>query len=178
MALRAIKDFAIPFQKDEELYWRYFLSKEIEEPSQEETSIEPAQKQIDEEKIQEFVEEKREKKKREKKKFVKKIEKPKKGNEKFLVRVKEFLSKENVEIIGIESFSKNDIMLKVRINGEERAFIAYNKKKIEEKDLINANKKAERLGLKYMVLSLGELAKKTKELVDAIKNLSGVEKID
>ncbi|MFH1365268.1 MAG: hypothetical protein ABIH28_01645 [archaeon] len=167
VALRAIKDFAIPFEKENKLYWRYFiiLEKEIK--------LESIKKEIE-------ISEKKavEKPKKEKKKSAKKTEKRKKGNEQFLLRVKEFLSKENIEIISIESFSKEGIILKVKTNGEEKALIAYSKKKIEEKDLINANKRAENLRLKYILLSLGEPTKKIKDLMEAIKNLSGIEKIE
>jgi len=202
IALRAIKDFAIPFEENNELCWRYFIigepeketsprlgqSKEeiIEETissninqskeTKEETSSRLGQSK---EKIEILEEIKKETpKKAQKKKAPKKIIKSKKGNDKFLARVKDFLSKENIEIIGIESFSKEALVLKVKTTEGERAFVAYNKKKIEEKDLISANKKAEELGLSYLVLSLEEPSKKIKELIEAIKNLSGIEKIE
>jgi len=170
VAMRAIKDFAIPFEKDGELYWKYFI---VQIPVEKENIT------ILETPIEEEKEEKKEKpKKVQKKKPAKKIQKSKKGNDKFLAKVKEFLAKENIEIKGIESFSKEGIVLKVQTNGEEKAFIAYNKKRIDEKDLINANQKAEELGLKYIILSLEEPSKKIKELIEAIKNLSGIEKIE
>lgn len=167
VALRAIKDFAIPFEKNEELHWRYFVTKEpeavVEKPVEKEKEVkkQPAEKP-----------------KTEKKKAPKKVEKAKKGNDKFLSKVKDFLSKEGIELMDIESFSKEGIVLKVKTNGEEKALIAYNKKKIEEKELINASKKAEELGLKYIILGLGEPSKKIKEVIKAVKNLSGIEKIE
>lgn len=170
VALRAIKDFAIPFEKDEMLYWRYFIVKESE--------IEIGKKEAKEAKIPEALPKPTRTRKKVEKKPAKKAEKSKKGNEKFLSRVKEFLSKENIEIIGIEDFNKECLVLVVKSNEEEKAFIAYNKKKITEKDLVNASKKAEELGLKYIILSLGEPSKKIKETIDAVKNLSGIEKIE
>jgi hypothetical protein len=172
VAIRAIKDFAIPLEKEGELYWKYFIVDEKE--------VKIEQKEIKEE-VSKITEESLKPvklKKIPKKRPVKKSEKSKKGNDKFLARVKEFLSKENIEIIGIESFSKEGLVLRVKANGEEKAFVAYNKKRIEEKDLTNANKKAEELGLKYIILSLEEPSKKVKELIEAVKNLSGIEKID
>jgi len=197
IALRAIKDFAIPFEKNEELYWKYFTvsekdSKEdVEESKKMEIEIsekkepeeeskrrglgeEPEKKELEVEKLKQKIKSKKE----QKKKSIKKIEKTKKSNEKFLARVKEFLSKENIELVDIESFSKEEIVLKVKTSEGERAFISYNKKRIEEKDLINANKKAEELGLKYIILSLGEPSKKIKDVIGAVKNLSGIEKIE
>jgi len=173
VALRTIKDFAIPFEKDEELYWKYFIIKEKDIGKEIKQGTEtPERKEIEEPK--QIIKPK----KIQKKKPAKKTEKAKKGNDKFLARVKEFLLKENIEIMDIESFSKEGIVLIVKTNEGERAFIAYNKKKIEEKDLINANKKAEELGLKYIVLSLGEPTKRIKEVIEAVKNLSGIEKIE
>jgi len=169
VALRAIKDFAIPFEKNGEQYWGYFVKKEIEK----ELEDGPEQK------ITEIPEKQLTKKiKVEKKKPTKKSEKSKKGNDKFLSRVKEFLSKEGIELIDIERFSKEEIVLKVKSNGEEKALVAYNKKKIEEKEIINANKKAEELGLKYIILGLGEPSKKVKEVIRALKNLASIEKIE
>jgi hypothetical protein len=173
VALRAIKDFAIPFEKDQEIHWRYFL---INETIIEENVKEKKAKKKDSQTTQPIDETKKIKK--EKKIIIKKSEKIKKGNDKFLSRVKDFLFKENIEIISIESFNKEGLVLKVKKNGEEKAFIAYNKKKITEKDLINSNKKAENLGLKYIILSLDEPTKSLKELIESVKNLSGIEKIE
>ncbi len=170
VALRAIKDFAFPIEKNEELYWKYFLCNE-EIVSKHENITLPLLKE-------EVIEKSSKTKKIEKKKAPKKNEKNKKGNEKFLTKVKEFISKENLEIMGIESIGKEYLVLRVKINDEEKAFVAYNKKKITEKDFINANKKAEELGLKYILLSSGDLPKKIKETIEAIKNLSGIEKIE
>jgi hypothetical protein len=187
VAIRSIKDFAIPFEKEKELYWKYFLvdekdflveEKEIEPSPIIEVAEEPEETREEETEMPKPVPEKSRSKKSQKKKPAKTKEKSKKGNDKFLARVKEFLSKENIEIIDIEGFSKEGIILKIRTNGEEKAFIAYNKKKIEERDLINAHKKAKELGLGYIVLSLGESSKKMNELIDAVRNLSGMEKME
>jgi len=186
VALRKIKDFAIPFERNNEIYWRYFTAKEIEISPKPIQSKEPEKEEIQKEKQEIEARVIKIKKKEPSKEELNKLypglakvkKKPKKSNDKFLARVKEFLSKENIEIIGIESFSKEAIVLKVKINQEERIFVAYNKKKITEKDLINAHKKAENLGLKYIVLSLGETPKKIKEIIESVKNLYGIEKIE
>lgn len=168
VALRAIKDFAFLFEKEGTLYWRYFLFNEeekakVESPAEEQIKKEPEIKKL---------------KKREKKIASKGKEKSKKNEDKFLLKVKEFLSKEKIELIDIESFSKERLILRVKTNDEELAFIAYNKKKIEEKDLAKASKKAEELGLKYIVLSLGEPSKRLNETIEAVKNLSGIKRIE
>jgi len=55
--------------------------------------------------------------------------------------------------------------------------IAYNKKRINENDIIKAHKKALELNLKYIILSLGEPLKKLTNLIEALKNLEKIEKI-
>jgi len=195
VALRSIKDFAIPFQKEEEIYWKYFTYQEnIQEIKKETSQIpqsileeiketlnenEPTQTQnkevIEENKTLQHLE-----KKEKSKKIIKKKSfsvKSKKQENKFLDRVKEFLSKDSIEIINIEGLGKNEIILKIKVKDEEQLLIAYNKKKIDEKDIIKSAKKSLETGLKYSILSLGELPKKISELIEALKNIKEIEKI-
>jgi len=179
VALRAIKDFAIPFKKNDEIFWRYFIIPEtdfkIKEKVKEE---EPKEKMIQLTKPSKGREggetldifEKSAKKKQKKKPTQKK-------NEKFFNKVKEYLSKKSIEIIDIESFSKNDLILRIK-DSEEKLLIAYNKKRINEEDIIKAHKKASELNLSYIILSLGEPTKKLDNFITAIKNLSKIEKIE
>ena len=187
VALRSIKDFAIPFKKNEEIFWRYFtiLESEFEHPKIK--SIEKTPQLEDKKKSEEKVskkqelnifgkqEPKKEKQIIKKKKTVKK--KSFKTNEKFFNKVKEFLSKRNIEISDIEGFSKKDLTLKVRTNGEEKVLVAYNKKRVTESDLIKAYKKASELNLQYIVLSLGEPVKKISNFIQAIKDLEEMSQI-
>jgi hypothetical protein len=130
-----------------------------------------------------FDEEKREPKqianipKEIKKKVVRK-KNPQKKNEKFFNKVKEFLSQKSIEISGIEGFSKNDLHLRIKSEDKEKLLVAYNKKRINEADLINANKKAVELNLEYDVLCFGEPLKKLDSLIGAIKNLGSLGKIE
>ena len=68
-------------------------------------------------------------------------------------------------------------MLRIKENGEEKLAAAFNKKRIGEAEIIKTNKKSSELGLNYIILSLGEPAKKLQNLIEAIKNLSGLEKL-
>lgn len=96
---------------------------------------------------------------------------------KFFNRVKEFLSEKSIGLRDIVSFHKNEITLRISIDGEEKLLIAYNKKRINEDDIIRADKKAKESNLPYMVLSLGGPTKKINALIDAIKNLISMEKL-
>ena len=75
------------------------------------------------------------------------------------------------------TFSKNELILKIKTGYEEKILIAYNKKRVNEKDIIKANKKASEFNLPYMILSLGEPLKKINELMTALRNLSSIEKL-
>jgi len=177
VAIREIKDFAIPFNFEDNLIWRYFTSNESdfkkskEEVKENKEIVKPIIKK-DEEKLDIFD------KKIKEKKIKSKSSKRMKPNEKFLEKVKEFLSKSSVEIKSIEGIKKEELILRVRINGEEQLLVAYNKRKITEKEIIKAAKKASELNLKYSVLSLGELPKKTSDLIEALKNIKDIGKME
>lgn len=209
VALRAIKDFAIPFKNDDEFFWGFFTLSEADIKQTFEKS------ELKTEKKQEVVEEKiPEKEKLEKKELEKEIEikieqkieeeiKPeihekistkktkkepkkkktasksivKKQDDKFFNKIKEYLSKKSIDILGVEDVNKNEFVLRVKKDGEEQLLIAYNKKKISEEDIIHAYKKASELNLKYTLLSLGESSKKIGNLVEAIKKLGEISSI-
>ncbi len=188
VALREIKDFAIPFKDGEEIYWRYFIIPEQEFNKKEEIKIEvkeevPEQEIISEENEEEpkkedlDIFEKEEIHKIEKKKSAKK-KISKKQDEQFFNRIKEFLSEKGVEIIDIQSFNKNDLVLKIKEGKEEKLLIAYNKKRIVSSDLMKAYKKSQEANLPYMVVSLGEPTRNLKELISAIKQLSEISRIE
>jgi hypothetical protein len=101
----------------------------------------------------------------------------KKKEESFFNKIKEFLQNKSIEIIDIISMNKEEIVLKVKSKEKDFLVFGYNKKKITEKEIIKSYKKAESLGLEYSILSLGEISKKMKELISAIKTLDFIEKL-
>ncbi|MEK6875190.1 MAG: hypothetical protein AABX30_00745 [Nanoarchaeota archaeon] len=194
VAIRELKDFAFPFKVGEEIYWRYFTTPqekflkpeikkveeeikpiiEIKEPTEIKEKIKSGEKELDifrKEDIQDI------KHKKEKTKIKKTSErKPKKikSNEKFLEKIKTFLSKDSIEIINIESLRKNEIILRIKENGEEKILVAFDKKKINENEVISAYKKISGTGLKYIIICLGEPSKKLSDLISSIKTLSDI----
>jgi len=173
VALRAIKDFSVPFKKDNEIFWRFFTIPEsdfkIKEPIKKEAMHLPKPKSQKELNIFD---------KKESKPKKKKIKKSKKANEIFFNKVKEFLSQKAVEISGIESFSRNTLLLRIKIQGKEKLLVAYNKKRITEADIVKAHNKALELNLTYIVLSLGEPSKKLNNFINAIKDLADIGKLE
>jgi hypothetical protein len=190
VALRAIKDFAISFERNGKIIWRYFTIPEsdyieikplpkIKEQIPPVIAPKPIQNPPIPKELDIFSKEEPPKEKPAPIKKIKRKKKPsQKKNEKFFDKVKEFLSKKQIEIIDIEGFSKSDLTLKVKKDGKELLLIALNKKRISDLDIIKASKKASEKGLQYILLSLGEPLKKLSNLIDAVKGLSGIEKIE
>jgi len=187
VALRSIKDFAFPFENNGTFFWRYLNIPESEFPQKivEEKIVEEIDSNEDEkletsvilEQSGELEEsENLEDKKISVKKSVKK-RKLQKQDDKFFNQVKNFLTEKSIEILSIEGASQKDLMLRIKQDNEEKLVVAYNKKRIGEIEIIKANKKAVELDLKYFVLSLGELPKKLQNLIEALGNLSGLEKL-
>jgi len=204
VALREIKDFAIPFRtSDEEIIWKYFTAEESEYKNPKSEKKEEKQEAKEEpeadeqkEKVNIFDSERHEKSEEEKaenkpKKAATKIpkksspkssRKPAKKAEdsKFFNRVKDYLEEKKVEILGIEEIAISKIIFKVREqeNSEEILIVAYNKKRILEDDILKAYKKAEALNLNYKILCFGEPAKKITNIIDASKALKNIEVIE
>ena len=177
VALRMIRDFAIPFKREGEIYWRYFKIPESE------FKLEKPKIQIQE----------REKPREEKANNLNIFDKPKKitmkktsrkkasfqkVNEKFFDKVKEFLNKKSIEILGIEGLSKTDLSLRIKDSGTEKLLVAYNKRRITESDITKAHRRALELKIQYIILSLGEPAKKLSSFIQAIKDLSEIRKLE
>jgi len=199
IALRSIKDFAIPFEKNKELYWKYHTVSEdetnekvvdketpkileIKEPEKEQTKVTmtfntDSQKEKKDLNIFDSKPKPKHQKAPMKKQTKSKTAKASsKKEEKFFLNVKEFLAKKQIELIDILGFSKSDLILKIN-DGEEKILFAFNKKKIAESDIIKAHKKASEAKLGYIILSLGETSKKLSSFIDAIKDLDKMEKL-
>ena len=165
VALRQIRDFAIPFKKNEKIFWRYFKIQESELNIKEKQEIKGKIKQT-----------KTPAKKSTKSKTTKKTASAKKS-EQFFNKVKEFLISQKKEILDIQGVTKDTLTLKIKETNQEILLIAYNKKRITEEDILKAHKKAQELNLKYQILSLGEPSKKLDNFIKALRNLSEIQKI-
>lgn len=183
VALRGLKDFAMPFKHEEQIYWRFFTVPANEfKPTAKTQTKKPLPKQIDKPKAEaktatlDIFDKKTKSKKPAKQKVKRKFSAGQ--NNKFFDKIKQYLQKNSIDLLDIESFSKNTIILKVAINNQEQLLIAYNKRRINERDIIQASKKAAEKNMRYTVLGLGKPAKKTADLVDATKNLTKIREIE
>ncbi|MDO8623068.1 MAG: hypothetical protein Q7R52_02385, partial [archaeon] len=142
VALREIKDFAIPSRKNEELWWIYFIAKE------EEITEKPQEPEINEkvEEVKEIEEidqkqeikipEKKQEEKKEKPLIAIKEKPKKKPKEKsdFAVEVTKFLDKKDIEVVEELEAKKREFFAMGRINTDigkmEVLIIGKDKKKI------------------------------------------------
>ncbi len=178
VALRSIRDFAIPEEKNNELYWKYFLNKQETIPKEKIKIPKEKPKEIIEKEQLNIFEKKSEEKPLQKK-AVKKPKKKttKKQDDKFFNKVKEYLTENQIEILDIIGITKTNLTLKVKSQEEEYLIIAYNKKRITEKEIIESSKKATEKNLKYEILNLGEPQKKLSNLIQALKKIKEIKKI-
>jgi len=198
VALRSIKDFAIPLRYQDRIIWRYAFANNEEvqeildkkhtriahteqtrEPEQKTIHTEPAHTHKEEvlpkteEKLIEPIFDKTEKHTTKTPKI-----KQEKKSMNFLEEIKSFLTQKNIEILNTIEIKKDEISAKIKINEKEHLLIAYNKKRIAEKDILKAYKKAANLNLPYYILSKGIPTKKMKETIDAYKKLREIDIIE
>lgn len=192
VAMRAIKDFAIPlqvtFNNENQIFWKWYLApnddaqsliKNILQPElitpepiiPEPKQIEPIQQiTIPEKTAQKPFTEKLVEKPEEK---VKPIEKKPKKIQKgpiFLDTTISFFNQNNVEILEKNIIKKTEINYIVRSDsnlGQINYYcVSKDKKRINEGDISSAYLQAQSKNLPLLFLTPGELAKKAKELVD------------
>jgi hypothetical protein len=212
VALRNLKDFALPFKKENRIFWRFFSAseRELEKTEEFEEKRKEEPKEIlkpEPTPVQEEIEKAKEIRKvsdeelsrirlelEEKKKELEKIkqqilikEKPARKaaktrtkirkNEEFLNEIKEILKSKNTQLLEIIQKDSKIVFARIILNNKEHLLAAFNKKKIENSDILKAYKKSIILNLPYYILSKGEPSKKTLEAINAFKNLADIELI-
>jgi len=191
VALRNIKDFAVPLQvkinDNIEIFWKWYLItneeaakiiKEIvklDEAKEPKKEVKPIQETITGKEQERPIEEEKEikkeelpekeEKKEEKKKFVEKI-----SEDKFLSEVKRFFEKSNIELIEEKVVKKNlDLDLIVEVPSAVGSLTYYckakNKKRISDSDLSSAFVQGQLKKLPVLFLTKGELTKKAREML-------------
>ena len=191
VALRNIKDFAVPLQvkinDNIEIFWKWYLItneeaakiiKEIvklDEAKEPKKEVKPIQETITGKEQERPIEEEKEikkeelpekeEKKEEKKKFVEKI-----SEDKFLSEVKRFFEKSNIELIEEKVVKKNlDLDLIVEVPSAVGNLVYYckakSKKRIGDSDLSSAFVQGQLKKLPVLFLTKGELTKKAREML-------------
>ncbi len=185
IALRSIRDFAAGFKVNDEIFWRYAFTPESEiieliepkKPAVEKIEIRTPKVDI---KTEKSIENKGKLKPQETAGVLGKEIRKKPDKEAFLEEVKSYLNQKNIELVSLEYYDKKEVTAKIRFNispEKIHLLLAYNKKKISDKELLKSYKKSIKYQLDYMVLFKGELSKKLKETIDAYKNLISADKL-
>lgn len=158
------------------------LIEKIQETELERIKHELEEKKIELEKIRQVIEnqEKTGKLNLDKENKISKKLKSKKQliDETFLNEVKKALEKRQIEITSIEEFDKKEVLLKIKKNGKEILFAAYNRKKIEESELLKLGKKAGLLGLPFQIMLKEQAPKKIKEAHEVYKRLESIDTLE
>ncbi len=199
VALRAIKDFAIPItikqNTEEKLFWKYFLLNDTEaheliEQKTKSQQLPSEQKQMKTDAVQtpltisqETNEEDKktgqEEKAKKKGRISQKGEKESKTE--FSKRVRDYLQAKEIEILEISLEKKKELLARVRIDtlfGKQEFFLSvYDKKKLTDKDLTVAVQKGSGMRMPSLVIATGDLNAAGKEYLKVWKNLLRFERL-
>ncbi len=179
VALRSIKDFAVPLQiidkGETKIFWKiHTLTNEMAKNIVEQKlNPPPINKEIKKEKItnEEILEEK----------LTKKPKLQKSTSSEFLNGLKEILLEKNIEITQEIFAKKKEFVAKVRTDTpfgkQEFYLVAKEKKKITTDDLVCALQRAQAEKMPALILSTGEIDKKAHDYHKEWKNLIKHEKI-
>ena len=135
VALRNIKDFAIPFEKEEKLFWRYSFTDENKLSS----LLNPKQQEVQKE--EEKEKHKLTKKEEKIGKIFSKENSNKEDKPEFLNEVKKFLEKREIDLIEEIKTEKREIIAKVKIKtkiGEIKFLLVAKNKTSTNKEELNA----------------------------------------
>jgi hypothetical protein len=179
VALRSIRDFAVGFRKDEEIYWRFHSMSEEEIKEQEQPKkikrIEPKIKQIKEPKPDvkfqnPLIREERPAQKK---------EKPKSD---FVLRTIGFLNKEEFKIIEEKDYKTKEYNCIIEVNSNlgPIKFItqAKDKKTITDLDLKKILSESQRIPLPALMIYTQDLSKKAKEYAENYSSVLKTIKIE
>jgi hypothetical protein len=188
VALRSIKDFAIPLKirinGESKLFWKYFTlqDKDIRSLLQGDQPEPPLPHPDPSPEEPEPPAPKPEPEPAPEKERKTKTARPKTPQvHKFPENIKSYLGAKDIEILSILSEKKKEFSSKVRIDTQfgkqEFLLIAKDKKKITENDLTLSLQKAQAEKMPALIISPGELDKKSQSYLKEWKNLIKFEKI-
>jgi hypothetical protein len=175
VALRQLKDFAVPFMFNQEVFWRFHSLNEEEVKAKLMPKITPKTTSKPKLKIKQTTI--RSKKDTEQpllkltsSRATKKSKKKPKEKSDFVNNVLSFLSTQDIEILEEKEAKKKEYQVVIRINsilGKIRfLLIAKDKKRITDNDLALSTQKSQSLNLPAFFLSPGEPNKKAKAYLD------------
>ena len=176
VALRNIKDFAIPHKNQDKITWEYAFPTEEETQPQKPANHQPLINPKPIEPI--FKTPPSAKHTINEADYQRSRLSAKRTNPKpFLKKIEEFLDKQNTEIISIEEVDKRKVIAKIKSEIQTSLLFAFNKKRITENELMKCYKQAKILALPYHIITSGEPTKKMTETIDAYKKLIRIDQL-
>ncbi len=149
VALRSIRDFAIPFKNGEDIYWKWYM--------------------LPNEQVDQFLP-KVEIKKPEIKEVVKNLVRKVLRKNEFFDDVKKYLSESKIEIVREEFNKRSEVSFVVKVGSDigqlEFLLVGRNKKKISDVDLTMAHSKGQKMKLPVIFVSPGGLTKKAEKYLE------------
>ena len=187
VALRNIKDFAIPFKFQNKIAWKYAFTPEEEineilfpKNHEKKLDIKTKKQNTKEEKheVPKAWEIKKEEIKNAKieskstKPVQEKSEKIKNSHPKtFLKEIESFLKNQETSITEIEEVDKKKVIAIVKDNNQKSMLFAFNKARITETELLKCYKKADKKNLPYQIITKSSLTKKLTDTIRAYQKL-------
>ena len=188
VALRNIKDFAFPFKFQEKVMWRYAFTPEekiqkLLSPEKAKTEEVPKAWEIKKDEIKQAKEESKRvenifEKKSESIQKMKESTNKQKPTKTFLEQIEEFLKEKNTKIISIEEVDKKKVIAKTESSSKTALLFAFNKKRIDEEELMKCYKQSKTSNLPYHIIVMGDLTKRMNDTIDAYKKLLKIEKLE
>ncbi len=202
VALRNIKDFAIPFKFKDKIIWKYAFTPQEEidriliskkegekEVNKQNNSIltkkttdkTPSDILIkDEPEVPKAWKIKREeiKQAKENSKKIDNIFEETKEEKTFLEKIEQFLKNKNTSITAIEEVDKKKVIVTVISNEKSSMLFAFNKTRINETELLKCYKTANKKNLPYQIIINGTLTKKLTDTINAYQKLTKINKLE
>jgi len=204
VALRSMRDFALGFKRDEEIFWRYFLVSEEEvkkilEPKKtinHELEIDEDDESFEigenvkikikpkENKIinKEIIKPKKEENEFKNPLIITEKKKPKKQKSEFVLKTLKFIKDKEFEIIKEEEYKPKEYNCIIKINSELGPInfltLAKDKKTITEGDLRKLLSNAQLIPLPALMLYTKEISKKAQEFAEQYNNVLKIIKIN
>ena len=178
VALRSIRDFAIGFKKDEEIYWRYMLipKEEAENISEPKIESKKIKKKILPIKVKENYEFQNQL-------VIKPLkQKKQKTKSEFVSKVINFINNNSLKIIEEKEYKVREYNCIIEIRSELGIIrfmtLAKDKKTISEADFKKLLSKAQSVSLPAFMIYTGEISKKAKEFLKKYSSILKAKKLD
>ena len=96
----------------------------------------------------------------------------------FLEEIRAYLYGKNIEMLNTLDIKKDEITAIIKQKERKHLLVAYNRKRVTERDILKAYKKAQSLNLPYYILFKGSTTKKMLDTINAYKQLLEIDSLE